>query len=535
MNKNISQNFLLMKDNEQIQILQYLSKDFRRRNLFNHFQYLYSLKIKYLKNLNYQNNNQKTITPAIINKDKSMERTMERSIQKSIDKSIQRPIERFIDRTIEKSEDKPKEKSLINRPMINFSKYMINFLVTEKLISIVSNKKIAIIGPAEYLNNIEQGAKIDSYDIILRFNNSISIPSNMISKIGSRTDVWIYNFKNEISLDNLPDKLPQLIFYPYPRESIINIDNLKNMPEIPFECIDNNFYQQLLLALQFKPNSFLLVLLILLRQNVKSIYVSGFSFMYDGYYDITSKTSENSVSHALITNKENRNSIMSVVKKIYNANDRLFLDNTMINLIYPNFISVLNKLFHLDNHKKLFSTLDYMLFVPSFQKKYNTPTMDQKIYLHFGDTLVPQELSEKMNIIIHSVVPKLFANEIYIKHTQCDYDDLEILLKTKNKGVIYFSNNQWNAIKNMISDKNRDYIMSHHCYVNGNIYGSFLKYITNDFDIDEDNKNLNMLYVLLCFIYYGQKRIYVSYENMESCGLKEIGNVMKKLYLIQYI
>jgi hypothetical protein len=87
----------------------------------------------------------------------------------------------------------------------------------------------------------------------------------------------------------------------------------------------------------------------------------------------------------------------------------------------------------------------------------------------------------------------------------------------------------------MISDKNRDYIMSHHCYVNGNIYGSFLKYITNDFDIDEDNKNLNMLYVLFCFIYYGQKRIYVSYSNMESCGLKEIGNVMKKLNLIQYI
>jgi hypothetical protein len=315
---------------------------------------------------------------------------------------------------------------------------------------------------------------------------------------------------------------------------ISNYDNLKNLPEIPLECIENDFYQQLMMALQFEPNSFLLVLLILLRQNVKSIYVSGFSFMYDGYYD-GKQPSENSASNALITNKENRSGVMSVVKKIYNANDRLFLDNTMINLIYPNFISVLNKLFHPDNHKKLFSTLDYVLFVPSFQKKYNAPNTNQKIYLHFGENLVPQELSEKMHIVIHSVVPKMFANEIYIKHTQCDYDDLEILLKTKNKGIIYFANNQWNAMKNMISDKNREYIMSHHCYANGNIYGSFLKYITNDFDIDEDNKNLNMLYVLFCFIYYGQKRIYVSYPNMDSCGLKEIGNVMKKLNLIQYI
>jgi hypothetical protein len=380
--------------------------------------------------------------------------------------------------------------------------------------SIVKNKTIAIIGPAQYLENIEQGTKIDSYDVIIRFNSSISIPTDMNSKIGSRTDIWIYNFKNSEILENLPDKLPQLIFCPYPKETINNANNMKNLPEIPLECIENDFYQQLLMALKFEPNSF--------------------SFMYDGYYD-GRQISEASVSNALITNKDNKTGAISVVKKIYNSNEKLFLDNTMINLIYPNFISVLNKLFHPDNHKKLFSTMDYTLFVPSFQKKYNAPNTNQKIYLHFGENLVPQELSEKMHIVIHSVVPKLFANEIYIKHAQCDYDDLEILLKTKNKGIIYFSNNQWNSIKNMISDKNRDYIMSHHCYVNGNIYGSFLKYITNDFDIDENNMNLNMLYVLFCFIYYGQKIIYVSYANMESCGLREIGNVMKKLNLIQYI
>jgi len=504
MNKNVSQNFLLLKDYEQIQILQYLSKDFRKRNLFNHFQYLYTLKIQYLKNL-------KRAEPI----HKPQLKTQHKNVA-----------------PIQKIEKLKTSQTIILRPTLDFSKYISNFLVSERLMTIVKNKTIAIIGPAQYLENIEQGAKIDSYDVIIRFNSSISIPTVMNSKIGSRTDIWIYNFKNSEILENLPEKLPQLIFCPYPKETINS--NINNLPEIPLECIENDFYQQLLMALKFEPNSFLLILLILLRQNIKSIYVSGFSFMYDGYYD-GRQISETSASNALITNKENKIGAISVVKKIYNANDKLFLDNTMINLIYPNFISVLNKLFHPDNHKKLFSSMDYVLFVPSFQKKYNAPNTNQKIYLHFGENLVPQELSEKMHIVIHSVVPKLFANEIYIKHTQCDYDDLEILLKTKNKGIIYFSNNQWNAIKNMISDKNRDYIMSHHCYVNGNIYGSFLKYITNDFDIDEDNKNLNMLYVLFCFIYYGQKVIYVSYANMESCGLREIGNVMKKLNLIQYI
>jgi hypothetical protein len=516
MNKNVSQNFLLLKDYEQIQILQYLSKDFRKRNLFNHFQYLYTLKIQYLKNL-------KRAEP--------MHKPQLKSQYKNVD-----PIHKIEQAQIPKEKLKTSKTSntIILRPTLDFSKYITNFLVSERLMSIVKNKTIAIIGPAQYLENIEQGTKIDSYDVIIRFNSSISIPTDMNSKIGSRTDIWIYNFKNSEILENLPDKLPQLIFCPYPKETINNANNMKNLPEIPLECIENDFYQQLLMALKFEPNSFLLVLLILLRQNIKSIYVSGFSFMYDGYYD-GRQISEASVSNALITNKDNKTGAISVVKKIYNSNEKLFLDNTMINLIYPNFISVLNKLFHPDNHKKLFSTMDYTLFVPSFQKKYNAPNTNQKIYLHFGENLVPQELSEKMHIVIHSVVPKLFANEIYIKHAQCDYDDLEILLKTKNKGIIYFSNNQWNSIKNMISDKNRDYIMSHHCYVNGNIYGSFLKYITNDFDIDENNMNLNMLYVLFCFIYYGQKIIYVSYANMESCGLREIGNVMKKLNLIQYI
>lgn len=374
MNKNVSQNFLLLKDYKQIQILQYLSKDFRKKNLFNHFQYLYTLKMQYLKNL-------KRAEPLHKPQLKSQNKTTA---------PIQKPVQQ-----LQMQKEKSKQsKSIILRPTLDFSKYMNRFLVNDKLMSIVANKTIAIIGPAQYLENIEQGAKIDSYDIIIRFNSSISIPNDMISKIGSRTDVWIYNFKNSEILENLPENLPQLIYCPYPKESINNVNNIKNLPEIPLECIENEFYQQLLVALKFEPNSFLLVLLILLRQNIKSIYVSGFSFMYDGYYD-GKKVDETSASNALITNKENRTGAISVIKKIYNANDRLLLDNTMINLIYPNFISILNKLFHPDNHKKLFSTLDYVLFIPSFQRKYNAPNTNQKIYLHFGKIWFPRNYPKK--------------------------------------------------------------------------------------------------------------------------------------------
>ena len=41
--------------------------------------------------------------------------------------------------------------------------------------------------------------------------------------------------------------------------------------------------------------------------------------------------------------------------------------------------------------------------------------------------------------------------------------------------------------------------------------------------------------MLFSTIYYGQKMVYVSKENVLENGMKEIINVMKKLNLIKYI
>lgn len=486
MNKNISTKFLLLKDQEQKQILKYLSTDFRRRNLYNQFLQLYNLKINYLKN-NKTNNIPKTTIP-----------------------------------------ETPKK----------LNNYLQNFLVQEKLHSIIKNKKVVLVGPANYLLNINQGERINNFDIIIRFNSSI-IPNDNYSKyIGDRTDIWIYNFKNLDTLNKLPSKLPELLFCPYPQDIIHNYQISSNMlPNCPIEFIENEFYYQLNKAMNVEANSALLTILILLRQNIKALYVTGISFLYDGYYDqYNNQENHNKVTNqSLIKIKPQRDNFMSIVKKVYNANERLLLDNTIVNLIFPNFISVLNKLFIKENHNKLFSTLNYVLFAPSFLKKYNKPLSNTKIYIHFGNSNITQNIAEKFHLIVHSIKPRLLNNEIYVKNGNNDYDDLDYLLKIKNKGIVYFSNNQWNAVNNMIPDKNRNYILSHHCYINGNIYGSFIKYISKDFDIDENDSNINLLYMLFSMIYYGQKIVYVSKENVFENGLNEIANVMKKLNLIKYI
>lgn len=57
----------------------------------------------------------------------------------------------------------------------------------------LKNKKIIIVGPAENLEGKKMGKEIDSYDIIVRLNNSYSIYYNhckiIARDVGSRTDI----------------------------------------------------------------------------------------------------------------------------------------------------------------------------------------------------------------------------------------------------------------------------------------------------------------------------------------------------------
>ena len=596
MSNRASVQFLQLNQREQHLVLNNLSRDFRRRELFNYYVTLYNIKKKALKQQaqaplqqpqmrpqtqqhakaplqqpqmrpqtqslpSHQQHNQSYISnynqyqenarieqtrhnlshvKTNINGEKSVELKKPIPAQMPAQIKASHTVQiidilgsnKSVDKINEVRENLKKVKRTELVPYIDYKSYIHKFMVQDKLKTFIENKRIALIGPASYLVNINQGEYIDKHDIIIRFNSGIIRNEKYGSNVGTRTDIWIYNFKNLEILDKITT-FTKFIFCPYPKTMIDSYDIDKKIPcDCNIEFIEPHFYEQLKQVMKFEPNTALLTILILLRQGIQSLYLSGISFLYDGYYD--KENNNASDSKALVLNKQNRTDCIQILKKVYNANERLFLDNAMLNIIYPSFINILNRLFIKENHGKLFSTLDYRLFIPSFQSKYNNPKVESIIYVHFGKTEILQ-IDEKIDLVVHMIRPKLFANEVFIQNETCNYDDLEVLLGTKNKGVVYFSNNQWIAIDNMIPKKNRDYVLSHHCYVNGNIYGSFIKNIVVDFDIDENNENLNMLYLLFSLVYYGQKIVYVHKENVKQNGLYEICSVMKKLNLIKYI
>jgi len=595
MSNRSSIHFLQLNQREQHLVLNNLSRDFRRRDLFNHYLTLYNIKKKALsgaqpqpqpqpqpqmrpqmrpqtqtqmrpqtrpqpqplpnrndRNQSYISNYNRYQENARMEQARHNSSHVKTSVPDSrpepvkIEKPVSSPalvkphtvqtidildVKSGADKMNEIRENLKKVKRMEIVPHVDYKTYIHKFMVQDKLKSFVENKKVALIGPASYLINMNQGEHIDKHDVVIRFNSGIIKNQKYAGNIGTRTDIWIYNFKNLEILDKITE-FPKFIFCPYPKMMIDSYDIDKKIPcDCNIEFIEPQFYEQLKKVMKFEPNTALLSILILLRQGIQNLYLSGISFLYDGYYDKENNVSE---SKALVLNQQNRTDCIQILKKVYNANERLLLDNAMLNIIYPSFVNVLNRLFSQENHTRLFSTLDYRLFIPSFQSKYNNPKTDAIIYLHFGKTEILQ-IDDKIDLVVHMIRPKLFDNEVFIQNDSCDYDDLEVLLGMKNKGVVYFSNNQWVAIDNMIPKKNRDYILSHHCYVNGNIYGSFIKNIVVDFDIDENNQNLNMLYMLFSLVYYGQKMIYVHRENIKTNGVYEICSVMKKLNLIKYI
>ena len=53
----------------------------------------------------------------------------------------------------------------------------------------VKDKKVALVGPANYLNLFKFGEKINNYDLTARVNRGMELVENNSSKIGSKTDI----------------------------------------------------------------------------------------------------------------------------------------------------------------------------------------------------------------------------------------------------------------------------------------------------------------------------------------------------------
>ena len=172
-------------------------------------------------------------------------------------------------------------------------KYPKKFLEYEKFKRIIENKRVCIAGPAQYVDKEFEnyGKIIDSYDVVVRMNNSINIDESLYRNYGKRIDILVtslfphplatYHYEEAYSNEKIPK--PLVIFYHYGRLRKLYFSFfLKNDNIIICEQPKKNFNE--LIKLTRNPTSGMIAVFECLKCNPKELFITGMTFGRDEKY-----------------------------------------------------------------------------------------------------------------------------------------------------------------------------------------------------------------------------------------------------------
>lgn len=152
----------------------------------------------------------------------------------------------------------------------------------------ILDKRIAVVGPAGYITNHQQGDLIDNYDIVMRFNAALPIDEDVIDYIGSRTDILGNCLDNTVNSCGVIDynlwkeSGVKWIFCPHTVDGKfgerIRTTKLASKKYNISVCDGGGLEERIQNNIKTRPQTGLVSVMYLLEQNVKEIYLTGFSF-----------------------------------------------------------------------------------------------------------------------------------------------------------------------------------------------------------------------------------------------------------------
>ena len=177
----------------------------------------------------------------------------------------------------------------------------------EKMLSLLKDKEVALVGPAPYLIGQQRGKEFDSCDLIARPNEIIPLPK-LRPDYGNRTDIFFCNFgtswmpgiKRKIQLNDNSDHFKQIKmvvgsaikakhsdnnFLSWPNDYVSDIpSNFQdiNEYELPFYWLGVKNYKSIYEKIGVEFNTGIAAITILLNYPIKKLKVSGFTFYLNG-------------------------------------------------------------------------------------------------------------------------------------------------------------------------------------------------------------------------------------------------------------
>jgi len=186
-----------------------------------------------------------------------------------------------------------------------------SYTKSEKLLNLLENKTVALVGPSEYLVGRHLGGVINEYDVVCRLNY-MATPTKLEEDYGNRTDIMFYNCAKaslkqmEQHLEEFPEYTKKLKLVACPPIKVLGPEKWEewgsgfvpptvecfksiNKYELDFywNTVDN--YRALFDMMKCKePNTGTLAMLMILKHNPKSLFLTGCTFYahkYNSYFE----------------------------------------------------------------------------------------------------------------------------------------------------------------------------------------------------------------------------------------------------------
>ena len=202
----------------------------------------------------------------------------------------------------------------------------------------LKNKKIALVGPADYLENSNLGNEIDSFDLVVRINRGIELIGKYHKDIGQRTDILYSCLIEQPTNAGIIDpvvysneyKLKYICTTPFPKRRFLSksIDihpmadkekfrNLSTL--IPTRIIPLKFWRNFSKELETRPTTGYISIFDILEFKPKELKIFGFSFymtnILKGYKKGMKQKEENFNELALKSTRHEHHKMLTFAKK----------------------------------------------------------------------------------------------------------------------------------------------------------------------------------------------------------------------------
>lgn len=241
-------------------------------------------------------------------------------------------------------------------------------MINKKYQNYLIGKRVALVGPAEYLSKLKNGEYIDSFDIVVRVNRGTEVIEKYQSSIGKRTDI-LYN-----CLIKSPDNGGDLKVKDYKKNKIQWISTipgsnkdgttksnrlhkmvnwftvLKLKWNFNFHIMDYREYLKINEIIESRANTGFAAIFDLLNHGVSNLYITGFSFYLDSFingYKKGCERDEEEFAKECFDSKRHKQQLQwRYLKKKFSEDKRIDVDPILREILSMNNLKRDNNIFN---------------------------------------------------------------------------------------------------------------------------------------------------------------------------------------------